>query len=109
MTKGISQSTLAENLGITFQQVQKYEKGTNRISASRLQDIARCLGSSVLYFFDDAPVEGSGSSNAMPEELEALTAFVSTAEGLELNLAFVRITDVLLRRSIVDLVIAAAR
>ncbi|RUY60953.1 XRE family transcriptional regulator, partial [Mesorhizobium sp. M7A.F.Ca.CA.001.13.1.1] len=52
---GMSQEKLGENLGITFQQIQKYEKGTNRVGASRLQAIASILGVPVAFFFEDAP------------------------------------------------------
>jgi len=105
---GMSQAALAEQLGITFQQVQKYEKGINRIGASRLYDISKVLDVSVQYFYDQAP--GSDAKGAFAEGLadgggESYVADVlSSRDGLELNKAFARIEDPRVRRSIVDLV-----
>lgn len=108
MLLGMSQEKLAEHLGLTFQQVQKYEKGVNRIGASRLFDLAHVLGVSVSYFYEDAPVlEAAGV--AIPGFAERtgdsyIVDFLNTREGLELNRAFTRISDAKVRRSIVDLV-----
>jgi transcriptional regulator with XRE-family HTH domain len=106
---GMSQGKLGEALDVTFQQVQKYEKGTNRISASRLQHIAQILSVPIPFFFEDAPGESAvqprgmeGKSNNNPLE------FLSSAEGLQLNKAFVRIKDSKLRRTITNLVRALA-
>ena len=68
MLLGMSQEKLGEHLGLTFQQVQKYEKGANRIGASRLFELARILGVNVQFFFEDLPGIGNGHSNgeAMP-------------------------------------------
>jgi transcriptional regulator with XRE-family HTH domain len=109
MMLGMSQEKLGENLGITFQQIQKYEKGTNRIGASRLQHIARVLSMPVSYFFEGAP----GLSSSLPEGLAQPTTnyvvdFLSTNEGIQLNKAFVRIKDPKLRRRVIDLVRAMA-
>jgi transcriptional regulator with XRE-family HTH domain len=110
MMLGMSQERLGENLGITFQQIQKYEKGTNRIGASRLQHIARVLSMPVSYFFEGAP----GIAAAPPEGLQDPPAtnfvvdFLSTNEGIQLNKAFVRIKDGKLRRRVIDLVRAMA-
>lgn len=101
---GLSQEKLGESLGITFQQVQKYEKGSNRIGASRLQRMSDVLNVPVAYFFEDAPggaergglQEGSGSDH--------IADFLSSSDGLQLNRAFVRITDPKVRRRIIDLV-----
>ncbi|MFD1703195.1 helix-turn-helix domain-containing protein [Methylopila henanensis] len=106
---GMSQEKLGEALGITFQQIQKYEKGTNRIGASRMQQIATVMGVPVSYFFDDAP----GSEPTTPGMAEApgsdyVVDFLTTTEGLQLNKAFVRIGDSKVRRKIVDLVSALA-
>ncbi|MFD0917410.1 helix-turn-helix domain-containing protein [Pseudahrensia aquimaris] len=103
---GMSQEKLGEALGITFQQIQKYEKGTNRIGASRMQQISAALKVPVSFFFEDAPVEGgitvSGMSDAGATTYVA--DFLSTPEGIQLNRAFVRITNPAVRRKVVDLV-----
>jgi transcriptional regulator with XRE-family HTH domain len=109
MMLGMSQEKLGEHLGITFQQIQKYEKGTNRIGASRLQHIARVLTVPVSFFFEDAPgapVEPGG----MAERPSAsyVVDFLSSSEGIQLNKAFIRIKDAKLRRKVIDLVRAMA-
>ena len=104
MLIGISQQKLGEHLGITFQQVQKYEKGTNRISASRLQEIARILEVSVAHFFKDAPGGSAGQVAGGAEKTSGVVDFLSTTEGIRLNKAFVRIKDAKLRHRLVDLV-----
>ena len=109
MMLGMSQEKLGENLGITFQQIQKYEKGTNRIGASRLQHIATVLQVPVSFFFEDAPgtpTEAAGMSEARPASY--VVDFLSSSEGIQLNKAFVRIKDAKLRRRIIDLVRAVA-
>jgi transcriptional regulator with XRE-family HTH domain len=108
MLLGMSQEKLGEHLGLTFQQVQKYEKGVNRIGASRLFDLSRVLGVPVQFFYDEAPAGVSGTSvpagfGEQPDE-SYVVEFLSTREGLELNKAFVKISDAKVRRSIVDLV-----
>ena len=102
---GMSQEKLGELLGITFQQIQKYEKGSNRVGASRLQAIASILNVSVGYFFEDAPVKG-GAGEGFSEEGSPnyVVDFLSTTEGLQLNRAFVKISDAKVRKKIVDLV-----
>jgi transcriptional regulator with XRE-family HTH domain len=113
MLLGMSQEKLGEHLGLTFQQVQKYEKGVNRIGASRLFDLAKVLGVPVQFFYDEAPsgAQGSGAAVAgfaeQPDE-SYVVEFLGTREGLELNKAFARISDPKVRRSIVDLVRALA-
>lgn len=103
MTLGISQEKLGDNLGISFQQIQKYEKGTNRVGASRLQAIARTLDVAVSFFFEDGPGEArEGSSNA--GDVSPVISFLSTSEGLELNRAYLRIGDAKLRRRVLELV-----
>ena len=104
---GMSQEKLGEQLGITFQQIQKYEKGTNRIGASRLQRISEILDVPVSYFFPD---QASDASPGMAEEggPDYVVDFLSTAEGLELNRAFARIKDVKVRRKVIELVRAVA-
>lgn len=107
MLIGMSQEKLGEALGLTFQQVQKYEKGTNRIGASRLQQIGAVLGVPVEFFFDGAP-QGTVPDQA-PGFAEAggtayVADFLSSSEGVQLNRAFVRIKDARIRRKIVELV-----
>ncbi len=113
MMLGMSQEKLGENLGITFQQIQKYEKGTNRIGASRLQHIARVLSTPVSFFFEDAPGLASGPGAPVDGMAEApstsyVVDFLSSSEGIQLNKAFVRIKDVRMRRRLIDLVRAMA-
>ena len=108
MLIGISQEKLGERLGLTFQQVQKYEKGINRIGASRLFELSRVLGVPVQFFYDEAPL-GSSAPAAAPGFAERgpdsqVFEFLSSREGLELNRAFSRITDPKVRKSVLDLV-----
>ncbi|GLK66545.1 helix-turn-helix domain-containing protein [Hansschlegelia plantiphila] len=105
---GMSQEKLGEALGITFQQIQKYEKGTNRIGASRMQQIATVMAVPVSYFFDDAPGADSGNGFAEAHGSDYVVDFLTTTEGLQLNKSFVRISDAKVRRKIVDLVSALA-
>lgn len=102
----MSQEKLGESLGITFQQIQKYEKGTNRVGASRLQAISSILTVPVSYFFEDAPSHESPAQGGFKEENSASSVmeFCSSSEGLQLNRAFIRINDPKVRRRIVDLV-----
>ena len=98
-----SQTALAERIGVTFQQVQKYEKGTNRIGASRLQQISQILQVPVPFFFDGAP----GQSGAIVEIAESdlyVSDFLATSDGLALVKAFMCIEDAKLRRAVVRLV-----
>ena len=104
---GMSQERLGEQLGLTFQQIQKYEKGVNRIGASRLFDMARVLGVPVQFFYDDAPNgDGIASAPGMTERPSEpyVPEVLATREGLELNKAFARIADARVRRAVVDLV-----
>jgi len=106
---GISQERLADALGLTFQQVQKYERGANRVSASKLYEIARALQVPVPYFF-------VGLADPLTEERDdvgeavhrTITAFLSTPEGLELAAIFPKIGKGRVRRQILDLVLALA-
>jgi transcriptional regulator with XRE-family HTH domain len=102
-----TQEEIAKALGITFQQIQKYEKGSNRISASRLQHLCTILKVPVSFFFDGAP-QSRGSPD-LPEmepdgEAAALDAFLATTDGLRLVSAYARIRDAKVRRAIVALV-----
>ncbi|HEU4988026.1 MAG TPA: helix-turn-helix transcriptional regulator [Rhizobiaceae bacterium] len=104
---GMSQEKLGEALGITFQQIQKYEKGTNRVGASRLQAISSILNTPVSFFFEGAPgQEGSGAATGMAEEssTDYVVDFLHSGEGIQLNRAFVRIQDPKVRRRVIDLV-----
>lgn len=106
---GMSQEKLGESLGITFQQIQKYEKGTNRVGASRLQAIATILGVPVSFFFDDAPDQGPTQKGfAEDNSTTYVVDFLNSSEGLQLNRAFVKIADARVRRKVVDLVKALA-
>jgi transcriptional regulator with XRE-family HTH domain len=97
---GLSQERLAELLGLTFQQVQKYEKGVNRIAASRLYDIAGALDVPVSFFFDGLRGAGVAEDPAEPNVFDTL----STPEGLQLLTLFSSIQNPRVRRRIVDLV-----
>lgn len=96
---GVSQERLAESLGITFQQVQKYERGANRVSASKLWEIALALKTPVAYFYD-----GLGDRDATAGHREASQDFLLSSEGIELMAAFPRIVEPAIRRKIVELV-----
>ncbi|WP_455477157.1 helix-turn-helix domain-containing protein [Bartonella sp. B41] len=98
---GLTQEKLGEKLGITFQQVQKYEKGTNRIGASRLQAIAEIMDVPVSYFFD----KGIGIQyiEGFSENDSVFMDFCSSNEGIQLMRAFTNISDSKVRRKIIDL------
>jgi transcriptional regulator with XRE-family HTH domain len=102
---GMSQEKLGEALGLTFQQIQKYEKGTNRVGASRIQQISEILQVPVSFLFEGGPTSASAVEGASEAASPAYVSdFLATSEGLALTRAFTRITDAKLRRSIVDLV-----
>ena len=106
---GMSQEKLGESLGITFQQVQKYEKGTNRVGASRLQNIAGFLQVPVSFFFEDAPGDAATAPGGLQESsTNYVVSFLSSSEGLQLNRAFLKIADAKVRRRVIDLVKALA-
>jgi len=105
MMLGMSQEKLADALGLTFQQIQKYEKGTNRISASRLQAISQILDAPVHFFFEGGPQIAKGAHGLGENPSPAyVTDFLTTSDGLALVKAFVKIKDSALRRSIVRMV-----
>ncbi|MCE9523808.1 MAG: helix-turn-helix transcriptional regulator [Alphaproteobacteria bacterium] len=110
MLIGMSQEKLGENLGLTFQQVQKYEKGANRIGASRLYDIATILSVPVSYFFDDLQGEHGVkriNTHGISSDIDAgpyMMEFVSSAEGFQLVRAFTKITDPRVRKRMLELV-----
>ena len=102
---GMSQEKLGEALGLTFQQVKKYEKGTNRVGASRIQQIAEILQVPVSFLFEGGPSGVAGPDGfAEGASPSYVSDFLATSEGLALTKAFTRITDSKMRRSIVDLV-----
>jgi transcriptional regulator with XRE-family HTH domain len=105
MMLGMSQSTVADALDLTFQQVQKYEKGSNRISAGRLLRLANLLEVSVLYFFEEAPGMTTNGKTRTPAYVSDL---LTTKTGVAMAQAFRRIRKAHLRRSIVVLVQAIA-
>ncbi len=107
MLVGMSQEKLGQRLGLTFQQIQKYEKGANRISASRLFQMAQILGVPVQFFFEDLPQQ---KNNDTPDGLGeardqgSIMDFLGSSEGLQLNRQFARIESPAVRRSIIELV-----
>jgi len=111
MMISMSQEKLGERLGLTFQQVQKYEKGANRVGASRLYAISKILEVPVEFFFADMPeniavIEKNSDIDGMtePDETAFVMDFVSSSEGLQLNTAFKKIGSQETRRKIVDLI-----
>jgi transcriptional regulator with XRE-family HTH domain len=96
---GVSQERLAESLGITFQQVQKYERGANRVSASKLWEIAGALKTPVAYFYD-----GLGDQDAAGAKRDLVQDFMCSSEGMELMATFPLIAEPAIRRKIVELV-----
>jgi transcriptional regulator with XRE-family HTH domain len=108
MLIGMSQEKLGELLGLTFQQVQKYEKGANRIGASRLYDISTILNVPVQYFFEELPHSSSPSLNghgmSEPDREPFVMDFVSSTEGLQLIRSYTKVTDSRVRKRILELV-----
>ena len=104
---GVSQERLADQLGLTFQQVQKYERGANRVSASKLYEIARALQTSVAYFFDGL-ADTADPGIEMVEGREFMQELVMTPEGLELASLFPKLKRGRVRRRVLDLVKALA-
>ena len=101
---GMSQEKLGEKLGLTFQQVQKYEKGTNRIGASRLQHISQILKVPVAFFFEGVTGKQNEDGFSKPPVADYVSDFLSSSDGLALTKAFTNIKDSKLRRRVVDLV-----
>jgi transcriptional regulator with XRE-family HTH domain len=97
MMLGMSQEALGDGLGLTFQQIQKYENGRNRIGAGRLQHISHILRIPVPFFFEGSP-QGEAPAPAY------MSDFLATVEGLTLIKAFMRIKEPALRQRIVELV-----
>ena len=105
---GLSQTELGEKIGVTFQQLQKYESGANRISASRLFDLSRVLDVPVSYFFDEMTENVSGSGK-MEAALSDEPNLMAKRETLELARAYTRIADPKLRQLLRSLVTAVGR
>lgn len=103
MLIGMSQEKLGEMLGLTFQQVQKYERATNRVSASKLWEMAKALHTSVAYFYEGLEPGKAGAPHNEPAQ-----DFLMSSEGLELAQLFPRITQPRVRRKILDLIRAMA-
>src|SRR5262249_30125521 len=96
---GISQERLAESIGLTFQQVQKYERAANRVSASKLWEVARALNTSVTYFYEGLPLQG----DLARDDGLSLEDFLLSQEGMELARYFPQIQQPGIRRQILEL------
>jgi transcriptional regulator with XRE-family HTH domain len=106
----MTQQALAKRLGVSFQQVQKYEKGINRIGASRLQHLSQIFDAPVDFFFDGAPrLAGSVRKNKQAPSMDYVDDFFAGAEGKALAKAFLQIKDATVRRSVVHMVEALAQ
>ncbi len=101
---GLSQTDLADSLGLTFQQVQKYERGTNRISASKLFEISRTLKVPVAYFFDGYSGSNADEGFSESQAEQSVNGFLMTTEGIEIAEAFPRIKNAKFRRKVMELV-----
>lgn len=111
MLVGLSQEKLGDSMGLTFQQIQKYEKGVNRIGASRLFKLSEVLEVPVQFFFEGMPSIGRSANPGMaePNTDAFLYEFLNTRDGLELNRAFIKVGDANVRRSVIDLVRSLGR
>jgi len=104
---GMSQDKLADSLGLTFQQIQKYEKGVNRIGASRVFEISRVLGVPIQFFYDDYDADTGrsyGFAEAGPDDGAAMMELLSTPEGVQLCKHFASIRDPKIRKRVLELV-----
>lgn len=104
---GVSQERLAEAVGLTFQQIQKYERGVNRVSASTLWDIATHLETPITYFYDG--LDGADHDPEAIARSEAVQGFLLSPEGLDLVLAFRGLNEPSTRKAFVDLIRACSR
>jgi len=115
--KGMSQTNLGDALGLTFQQVQKYERGTNRVGASRLWDLSHVLDVPIMYFYEDmdasvignSPRLRAGIGNVETPDVDFEPDPMSRRETLELARAYYRIADPVTRKKMFELVKAVAR
>ena len=105
MLRGLTQEKIAEAIGVTFQQVQKYEKGTNRIGAGRLNRIAEILGVPISLFYEDAPQQKS-PTRVDDSKLSKVSGFLATRQGIALMNSFLEIEDESVRRRLVSLMSA---
>jgi transcriptional regulator with XRE-family HTH domain len=103
MLIGMSQERLGDLLGLTFQQVQKYEKGVNRIGAGRLYEVARILNVPINFFYEGVS-EVTGQPGLGEADGAPVMDFVSSGEGMQLSLAFMKIKDAKVRKRVLDLV-----
>src|ERR1044071_5970118 len=103
---GMSQEKLGEALGLTFQQVQKYEKGTNRVGSGRLQEIGDILGVQVTYFFEGQ--DGERKTKEGSPIVQEIEEFLSQKDSIELLSAFNAITDMDMRRALINVARASA-
>jgi transcriptional regulator with XRE-family HTH domain len=109
---GMSQEALGEKLSLTFQQIQKYEKGTNRVSASRLYELAQALDVPVQYFFDGVSAEDEAvlhEAIAEDAHLSLFLDFVSSGQGIQLNSAFLQIGDRKISRDVLAMIEGISR
>ncbi len=104
LTMKLSQSVLGEKLGVTFQQVQKYERGTNRVSASRLWRMAEILGVPVEFFFHGIKDKSESGGFAEGAETPIVYDFINSTDGVQLASAYSRISDPKIRRQVLQLV-----
>ena len=106
---GMSQTTLGEVLGLSFQQVQKYEKGANRVSASRLFQFSKILNVPASYFFDDVPMDPTAEAHSLRDDSEVVPADILTSrETLKLIRAYYGISDPATREIVGTLIEALA-
>jgi len=105
---GVSQERLADSIGLTFQQVQKYERAANRVSASKLWEMARVLKTSISYFYEGLGDPSSSDPQPPASERQSVHEFLLTPEGMELAAAFPRIKRARVRRRILELARALA-
>ena len=105
---GMSQSALANRLDITFQKVQKYERGSNRVGASRLQAIAAILGVEVGALFHGADAIDENATDDVADDIGVMRNFIMSNEGIELNKAFSKIRNSNVRKKIIALVASLA-
>ena len=104
MLIGMSQEKLGDHLGLTFQQVQKYEKGINRIGAGRLFEIARILDVPIDFFYEGLSTTSQPGMGETDVAAPPVMEFISSGEGLQLSLAFMKIKDTKVRKRVLDLV-----
>ena len=104
MLIGMSQERLGDLLGLTFQQVQKYEKGVNRIGAGRLFEVARILNVPIDFFYEGLSTTSQPGMGETDVAAPPVMEFISSGEGLQLSLAFMKIKDTKVRKRVLDLV-----